>query len=525
MKFLINKKPLHLLYPFCVFILVLNLNPSQIQREQQEEVTVIAVEVPVRVFYKGQIVKGLTKDDFEIYSNGTNQEITGFEVRSRRIAIPINISEEDLKVSPKKRIFFLIFNIFDYTRQVGEAIDYFFENIFREGDQMVVLTEGRLFDIESRKGPSKISQDLKDTLKKYKIISTMQTLQAYQDLRYEADRLLSLLRGTESEYRWEQLVLNFYDNYQRIWLEYKRQFITPDAAFYRSIIKKLKPLEGEKWALCFQQRELFPKLKKEGPLDFEIRQLLNEKSVSDNPVERTKVRTIRSKQLGFQRLFDVSGDMPTEALKNLFMEANITFHLILLKSLRPLVTKDFELKETSQDYEGCFKQISFSTGGHTTFSNKVVDALEEISQAEDYYYILVYSPKEDKPVKEVNIDVKVKKEGAEVIHLKQFTTERTLPVSISNFKSGRKTIKFSIVNYQRTKLEGKLSGIAQVKITLFDENSNKVYDETKTLSLINEETHISIPFNQFRSGNYFLIIQVIDRIANHVDVLSKQIEF
>jgi hypothetical protein len=81
------------------------------------------------------------------------------------------------------------------------------------------------------------------------------------------------------------------------------------------------------------------------------------------------------------------------------------------------------------------------------------------------------------------------------------------------------------VNYQREKLKDKLSGIAQVKITLFDENSNKVYDKTQTLSLINEETHISIPFNQFKSGNYFLIIQVIDRIANHVDVLSKQIEF
>jgi hypothetical protein len=188
------------------------------------------------------------------------------------------------------------------------------------------------------------------------------------------------------------------------------------------------------------------------------------------------------------------------------------------------VEQDFELREVAKDYEDCFRQISFSTGGHTVFSNKVVAAMEEASQTEDYYYLLVYSPKEDPAEKPLAIDVKVKKKGLDVIHLKQFLREKILPIAIVDFDSGRKTIKFSLINYQRVKTENQLSGMAQVKITLFDKDSKKVFEDAKILQLIKDETHISIPFNQLKSGPYFIIIQVVDRITNKMDVFSSQIK-
>ncbi len=506
-----------LMLPFYAFI------PYPAENMHQEEVTVIAVEVPVRVFHKGQFVKNLTQEDFEIYENGVLQSITGFEVRSRRISVPVDESAEELKIQPEKRLFLLIFNIFDYQDYVGEAVDYFFANTFRRGDRIIIVTEGNLFPIETGKGQAKVAQDVKDTLKKFKVISTMQILGAYQDLRSEADRLILALQGGSRPMPWDQAVTAFYRNYERIWQEYKRQFITPDLELYRSMIKRIKSEEGEKWALCFQQREMFPKLKNEGPLERLIRDKVD--TPSNDPMTVIKQRNVRSMQMQMQRLFAVSGDMPTEALKNLFMEANITFHLLLLKSQRPLVEKDFEYREVGSDYEDCFRQISLSTGGHTVFSNKVGEAMEEASQTEDFYYILVYSPKEDPVDKPLTIDVKVKKKGVDVIHLKQFLQEKVPPIAIAQFESGRKTIKFSLINYQRLKMENKLSGIAQVKITLFDKDSNKVFEDAKVLQLIKDQTHISIPFNQLKSGSYFIIIQVVDKITNSVDVFSGQIKF
>ncbi|MEE9502913.1 MAG: hypothetical protein V3V48_12620 [Candidatus Aminicenantaceae bacterium] len=498
--------------------------PYSAENTPQEEVTVIAAEIPVRVLHKGQFVRNLTREDFEIYENGILQPLTGFEIRSRRISLPVDASAEELKIQPENRLFLLIFNIFDYQDYVGEAVDYFFANTFRKGDRVIIVTEGNLFPIETGKGQAKVAQDVKDTLKKFKVISTMQILSAYQNLRSEADRLiLALMEAGGRSIPWDQAVMTFYRNYERIWLEYKRQFITPDLELYRSMIKRIKAEEGEKWALCFQQREMFPKLKNEGRLERLIRDKVDTPSV--DPMITIQQRNVRSMQMQLQRIFDVSGDMPTEALKNLFMEANITFHLLLLKSLRPLMERDFEYREVGSDYEDCFRQISFSTGGHTAFSNEVTEAMIEAFQTEDYYYLLVYSPKEDPTEKPLTIDVKVKQKGVDVIHLKRFLREKALPISIVHFDSGRNTIKFSLINYQRVKMEDKLSGVAQVKITLFDKDSKKVFEDTKVLQLIKDQTHISIPFNQLKSGSYFIIIQVVDRITNSVDVFSKQIKF
>jgi hypothetical protein len=290
---------------------------------------------------------------------------------------------------------------------------------------------------------------------------------------------------------------------------------------YQGLIVRIKQIKGEKWALCFMQRDMFPRLKNSGRLETTIRSQLDSQI---EPQEQVKANIIRFKQMEIARLFNIAENFPAEALKNLFLEGNISFHLIMMKSSKTLLSNDFELREVAQDYEDCFSQISVSTGGYKTFSNNVVDAIKEASDKEDYYYLLVYNTKEAMLDKRVNIDVKVSDEKADVIHLKQFSKKTLLPITVVNFKAGRNSIKFSLINYRRTYRKNKLTGIADVKITLFDENSNKVYEEANTLSLVKEETHISVPFNQLKRGSYFIIIQVVDKLTNYTDVFSRQIK-
>jgi len=515
------------LLPFIILgFMLLSLVSSQSRAQEkakiQEEVTVTAVEVPVRVLHKGEIVKGLTKEDFEVYENGVKQKITVFEAVSRKIVAETASPQAIIKPS-KKRFFILIFNIFDYSKAVGEAIDYFFKNFFHPGDKLIIVTEDKLFNIERGESLSEMISNLKETLKKYKLISTAETYKDYKDLKYEADRLRAILRGEIGPVgmRWDQAIINFYDNYQRVWTNYRRQYLFPDLGLYRSIIKRVKQFEGEKWAICFQQREMFPKLKNEGPLEFEIRNLLDSKI---DPRDQVKVQIVLGKQMELQRIYNITNNFPTNALKNLFMETNITFHLILLKTFRTVLSQDFELKEVAQDYEDCFRQISASTGGSVTFSNKVTEALKKAAEVEDYYYLLVYSPKENQEAKERKIEVKVKRNGVDVISLKYVPEKAAPPIAITNFQSGRKTIRFTLANYKMAKIKGKTQGIAEVKIMLFDENSHKVFDEGRTLSLIKKETNISLNFNRLQSGYYFIIIQAVDRIANEIDVFSSTIK-
>jgi len=504
---------------FLFFLFNLNINSVPGQEKPQEEVTVIALEVPVRIIHKGQVVKDLTKEDFEIFENGVKQEITAFEVITRKISTP----QEERKAHQKKRLFVLIFNIFDYNEAVGEGIDYFFQNIFQQGDQFIVLTEGRLLDIERGKNTSEVILNLKETLKKFKIISNQSTLKIFRDLRFESDKLIGMLQGYERSAftPLDQAMIRFFDNYRIAWLDYRKQYLIPNLELYRNIIKRIKQREGERWAICFHQREMFPQLKKAGHLDNEIRNWVDSQVDSTAQV---KARIVQAKQQELQSTFDVSRNFPADGLRDLFMEANITFHLILLKSLRTVFSKDFELREIASGYEDCFRNISLSTGGSSVFSNKVSEALEEVKEKEDYYYLLVYSPKENQSDKKRDIEVKVKKSGVNVVYLKHIPEKGAPLITITNFKAGKKNIKFSLINYKMTKIEGKLTGVADIKITIFDENSNKVFDQGKTLNLIKKETHISLNFNQLKSGSYFIIIQVIDRISQKTDVLSSDIK-
>ncbi len=501
---------------------------GQAQEERGQKVTVTAVEVPVRVVRNGLFIKDLAKEDFEVFANGIQQEITAFETRTRRISAPAReMPGEPRAVKEEERVFFLIFNIFDYTDQVGEAIDRFFAEIFRKGDRILVLVEGSLLDIETGRGVRRVAENLKDTLKKYKVISSMQILKAYGDLANQADRLLASLRNPVQvgAMMIDQAILSFYDNYHRIWQEYKRQFIAPDTLLYGSLLKKVKAMNGEKWALCFQQREMFPELKNEGTLERAIREWVEAMSMSESGVDRAMARNVQAKQMSLQRLFDVSTEFPTATLESLFLEARVTFHFILLKSPRTLMTRDFELREVGRDFEDAFKRISRSTGGITVFSNKVEEALREASEAEDTFYLLVYTPSEDLAKKPQDIDVRVSREGAEVIHFKRYVRELFPPVAIRDFSAPGKAIRFSIVDYQRTTIEGALTGLVEVKIVIFDGNGDKVYDEAKVLQTVKEETRISIPFDQLGSGYHFLIIQVIDRISNTIDVYSRPLTF
>lgn len=490
------------------------------QERAQEKVTVTAVEVPVRVMIEGKPVRDLTREDFELYENGIQQEVTQFEVISRKIAVPA-WSE---RTKTKGRVFLLIFNIFDYNDSVGEAIDHFFQEIFRAGDRVVVLTEGRVLNIEPGKGVEDLAGQIKDALREFKSISTQMTLKNFSEINREADRLLAILRGQEREVSMglDQALFRFFENYRRIWEAYRNQFLTPDISFYRNLMRRLRAVEGEKWAICFQQWEMFPQIRSASRLDIEIRNWV------DNQVEpqaQVSSRLVEARRQDLQRSFDFKGNINPDALSDLFLGANFTFHLILMKSAREILSQDFELKEVGGDYEEMLSRISRASGGSVAFSNEGVTALQEAAKLEDFHYLLVYSPKASASLKRREIEVKVKRTGVSVVSLKQILEAGLPPITIVNFKADRKILSFSLVHYQMTTIDGRRRGAADVKITIYDANSNRVFDEGKSLDLTKEETHISLDFDWVRPGVYFIVIQAIDRMANEMDVYTSLVKF
>jgi hypothetical protein len=491
------------------------------QETSQEEVTVTAVEVPVRVLEKGEAVRGLGKDDFEVYENGVKQEITHFEIISKKISSPGAAAVPAQEWQPRKRLFLLIFNIFDYNDSVGEAIDLFFRDVYQPGDQVTAITEDMVLSLGQGKKTDELVLNLKQGLRKYKAISVQNTQRVFRELRQEADRLLNALRGTQADdFTLDQAMIRFFDNYQTVWDAYRRQYLMPDVAFYQALTRKIRTIEREKWAICFQQRDLFPELKSASRLETEIRNWVDSQVT---PEDQVRARMVQARQQDLQRRLAISDLVSPDLFRDIFLNADVTFHLVLLKSFRTLQDQDFELQEIGQDYEESFRKISRATGGYLAFSNRPAEALQEAVQTEDYHYLLVYSPAENSAQQKREIEVRVKRSGAEVSFLKNYVAAGPPTMTIADVKAGAKVLSFSLLHYQMGNAEGKPRGLAEVKISLFDDQSKNVFDEGKALDLIKKETHISLNFGQLKPGDYFVIIQAFDRLANEQDVYSGMI--
>jgi len=503
---------------FLVLGLAPSLAPANDSPQEQEEVTVTAVEVPVRVLLKGETVRDLTKDDFELTENGVLQDITQFEIISRTIAAGETVPAPAEKPRPKKRLFILIFNVFDYNDAIGQAIDYFFSEVFQPDDQIIAVTEDRVLSVERGKKTDDLVRSLKESLQKFKAISTGNTLRMFRDLRYESDDLIGQLQGIiPGKMSLLDHMLHYVEKYIQVWDEYHRQYLMPDAGFYVDLVQRVRSIEGDKWAICFQQRDMFPMIKNASRLDREMSRFLGEQI---EPEQQAKARNVQARMNDLQRSFDLSHSISSDSLRDVFLSDDITFHLILLKSFRTLADQDFELKEVAGDYEESLKKISEATGGYLALNNQPAEALKEAAQLEDYHYLLVYSPKESSAKNKRDLEVKVKRSGVEVISLKNFVAAGPPPIAIADFKAGGQKVSFALLHYQMTKVNDKTSGLADVKITIFDEASNKAFDEGKTLDLIKKETRISLNFPQLKPGTYFIIIQVADRMANRTDVHS-----
>jgi hypothetical protein len=340
-----------------------------------EEVDVVNVEVPVRVFYKKNPVKGLKKSDFKLYVDGQETSINGFyQVRKKLEPGP---------GSPDRapRLFVLIFNV-AAAKDLEEGIKTFFERVILPNDRLMVLTNNVFLK-------ERVVEDPQTELEKLVKILNMESRKTWfklssmeSSLRYLAADLKFELENTGSYRDPENAVRRFIDEYKNNFTEFRAIFFNPPEEQYIKVAEYLKHQQIEKWVIHFYQIPMFPQLK-----------------ISGGTLYKAIDSYFKSKRLPNPYVTEILAEMgmpgDPDFIKNidkLFLNTGATFHTLLLKSFFSEYFEEYDYRPISTDSEHIFREVTRMTNGKIIASNNMDKFVKNISEDEDVYYMLTYAP-------------------------------------------------------------------------------------------------------------------------------------
>jgi VWFA-related protein len=391
------------------------LNIAFFPQEAFKEVSlVVNIEVPIRVYDGKTFVDNLTIDDFQVYEDGVRQRIEAVYLVKKR---EIERKEEKKKHSPKtSRNFFLFFEISEYTSRMGDAIDFFVDNVLLPQDKLWVITpmkahrmREKVFEFRTKED---IREEFKSLLKKETAVGSSAYKSVLRDIEGIANALAAYINPRaqagndptnfdidedEPGPPLEELCATYAACLSR--LENLRKV---DQLQLLDFAKFLKNMEGQKYVFLFYQREFIPRL------DSQIMQMVQ--VGHQNNIAFTYA--ITNLQDFFKR--DINFDV--DLIKRAYADASVAIHFLFFS--KPAESKfGLSMDEESNDIYGAFREMAHATGGFVDSSANPEYLFKQAVNAAESYYLLYYSPKKyvvDGKFK--SIEVKVKGDKYKIVH-------------------------------------------------------------------------------------------------------------
>jgi VWFA-related protein len=360
------------------FIVLLGIG-SQIPQPLQHDVTVINIEVPVRVFDGDRFVDNLTMNDFEVFENGVAQKVeAAYLIRKTTVLnnvtisngppIPVPIPKPDESI--KKRRFVLIFEMDDYLAQMGKAIDMFFTDVLTEDDTVQIVAPDSTWVIPKRPltkdSRTAMAEDLKSRLRKSLMWSSARLKSLLMDLR--------MLSQADDPFAGLESILD--------------QFIQSkvmNVGQYRKFAGYLKPLDGQKNAIIFYQKESY--------------------------VIPTMFKTAFERASTWRDQY-----IHEDEIKKIFSDAGTTVHFLFLTKTKSAIgdveyrnPSDAATGEMSGDFYQAFRNLADATGGISEATANPIYGFKRALDASENFYLVYYKPanyKADGKYKDIEVKVK-----------------------------------------------------------------------------------------------------------------------
>ncbi len=382
----------------CFIVWFLSSSAFASPGQEQAEVTVTNIVVPVRVLEDRNFIDNLTAGDFELFEDGVPQKIEALYLVRNGI---VERKEGAQDFMPRtSRTFYLLFQMTDYNPKLAELIDYLFHEVLSLGDALVIQTPMKNYTLSPQALASKtkktLAEEMSSLLKKdIKAGST-----EYNSLLRDLKRIASSLSGTNLMADLEGDFSTSSTGFEILLSRYKETVTKMEEQRLmdeRKIIRfayALKRIEGQKQVFLIYQREFRPEI---SPVVLNTLRSMYQ----DNPAIMSGLQDL------FQ-LYTRGLTVNTSLLKKAFADASVNFNFIFMNKV-PEYVSGVVLREQSEDIFAAFSQITHGTGGFVDTSQNPAAGFKSAVENASVHYLLYYSPKnyqKDNQFKDIKVTVK-----------------------------------------------------------------------------------------------------------------------
>jgi len=396
---------------------------SLFSQQISEETFVVNVEVPVRVFKGSQFIDNLSINDFEIFENGIPQKIEAVYLVKKK---SIERREEKRRFSPiTSRDFYLFFEISEYTSKIGEAVNYFVQNVAAPDDTLTIISPMKTYRLKSRTfefiSKERVVNQLKGILRKDALVGSSEYRDIVEDMTQLACSLSNTIQSaravasgsgaiSSTDLLQPQNSIRNLDEFARS--PYEDLSVEDQLARYGELLAQLDNIrkidyqkflefarilrnkEGQKYVFVFYEREFIPKV---------------EPKILDEYIslyqDRPNVLHTVTQIFDFYRR-DINIDI--NQLKKAYADSSVSIHFLFITTPRKHIY-GVKMEEQSEDIYIAFNEMAQATGGFSDSAANPASLFKKALDASENYYLLYYSPesyKKDGSFREIKVKVK-----------------------------------------------------------------------------------------------------------------------
>jgi hypothetical protein len=500
----------------------------------KERVDVVNIEVPVRVFMGGEPRDNLQKGDFQLYEDGKLQEINGFSLRRKKMNVhSVAMQADQGSAASAPRYFVLVFRILEYNKQLQKGLDYFFADILRDQDQLLILANDRTLVLNRDVWQVK-RREIVDQVLREEAVKARQELEAYfQQVRHDIDQNRLLIQWDNTSQFRAPPVIGLLERYLDVWRDFKRKYLVPDLDKFYNFAHHLEKIKAEKWVLNFYQVEMFPKMKIGGSIRRQIDSMAVDLE-SQGSAATHFGRAIRRLLETIDHESDLANEFPAEQIGKMLIRVDTTYHCFISRVTREGLSEDLEYKKVASDLENSLREITLRSGGEVTSTGDIGSALHAIEDKEDIYYVLTYAPQS--PGHRGKIKIKINDARARLLYddnlrsdyIAEYVQKRKLAdpaIQLQGLSFAEGKLHFNISDFRMEEEKKKPAGQLVVVLRIRDSRNVLVYDNSRSINAREKTISTTIGFDWLAAGRYIFFIEVHDLLGGRtaMDVLPVEI--